>query len=115
MFFISNFVKYLNETTMKTIILTTFIFGCAYGLTAQTQKEFTPKKQVNAVHREKGVTEDFRKTEMSNNEDRIAKSKVEEKEIAKKTIITKEQFEMQSDRGREYIQAHPELFTIEQK
>lgn len=39
----------------------------------------------------------------------------EYKKVDGKTVISKDDFDKQSDRGKEHILAHPELYTVEEK
>lgn len=91
-------------------IIGAFVVVCG-SVSAQTSA--TLPKQTNES-REVGKTEAFRLEEtpakLEQNQTKIS----EENKSGEKTVITKEMWENKSERGRQYILAHPELYIVEQ-
>jgi hypothetical protein len=111
---------------MNKIYIFTLTILFSGGLMAQNAKLQKPTLKLSEHKapatiesvRPSGVTEEFRKAEINNNQERMVVNQTENSgnvQAKSKTIISRSEFENQTERGQEYILAHPELFIVEDK
>jgi hypothetical protein len=101
-----------------------FFFG---QITAQTIVTKEAKVETQTVSKKTGISTDATQSNaISIQSHEAAKKTLTEEPVksttvvnpnvqVKKITITKEQLDLQSDRGREYILSHPELYIVEEK
>jgi hypothetical protein len=116
--------KFMNKIYSVMSITFLFFFG---QITAQTIVTKEAKVETQTVSKKTGISTDATQSNaISIQSHEAAKKTVTEEPVksttvvnpnvqVKKITITKEQLDLQSDRGREYILSHPELYIVEEK
>jgi hypothetical protein len=106
------------------LVLMSFGIGILSAQNAKINKQGESKTKVatSSVNPKETVAQDaalipntaISKDEIISNESNSNGTVTVNKNVDGKVVLTKEDFDKQSDRGKEHILAHPELYTVEQ-